>query len=81
MLSELRLWSQKINAGLDIAHNFHFKQSAALPSGVKKIAFVGMGGSGIAGQIIATFLEKRTKVASCIIDGPVVPQHVDTGTF
>ncbi|MFC1894394.1 SIS domain-containing protein [Candidatus Dependentiae bacterium] len=81
MIEELTLWSQKIKDGLQLAHDFHFQHSAQLPSNIKKIAFVGMGGSGIAGKIIKTFLDKKTTIPSFIINSPELPNFIDTDTL
>ncbi len=81
MIEELTLWSKKLKDGLDLAHNFHFKNAAKLPSNIKKIAFFGMGGSGIAGKIVKTFLDKKCKIPSFIIDGPQVPKFIDSDTL
>ena len=61
MLEEVTLWSSKLKSGLDIAHNFHYENEAKLPKNINKILFVGMGGSGIAGRIVKTFLDKKSK--------------------
>jgi glucose/mannose-6-phosphate isomerase len=81
MLEELTLWSKKIKDGLQIAHDFHFAHSAQLPRNVKKIAFFGMGGSGIAGRIIKTFLDKKCNIPSFIVDSPQLPHFVSTDTL
>lgn len=81
MLEEVTLWSKKLKDGLDLAHNFHYAHSAQLPTNIKKIVFVGMGGSGIAGRIVKTFLDKKSKVPSFVIDSPELPAFVDTETL
>jgi len=81
MLEEVTLWPKKLKDGLDIAHNFHFKNSAILPKNFKKIIFVGMGGSGIAGRVVKTFLDKKSKIPSFVIDSPELPAFVDTETL
>ena len=81
MLEEVTLWPQKLKDGLDLAHNFHFENSVRVPKDIKKIAFVGMGGSGIAGRIVKTFLDKKSKIPSFVIDSPEIPAFVDTDTL
>lgn len=81
MLEEVTLWPKKLKDGLDLAHNFHFKFSAQLPKEITKILFVGMGGSGIAGRIVKTFLDKKSNTPSFIIDYPELPAFVDTATL
>jgi len=81
VIEDLRLWSKKLKDGLDIAHNFHFVNSAALPKKINKIVFVGMGGSGIAGRIIKTFFDKKSKIPTFIVSSSVVPNFVDSETL
>jgi len=81
MLEEVTLWSKKLKSGLDIAHNFHYENEAKLPKNFNKIVFVGMGGSGIAGRIVKTFLDKKSKIPSFIIESPGLPAFVDTDTL
>ncbi|MBU1007753.1 SIS domain-containing protein [Candidatus Dependentiae bacterium] len=81
MLEEVTLWPKKLKDGLDIAHNFHYQHGAQLPRNINKIIFVGMGGSGIAGRIVKTFLDKKSKIPSFIIDTPELPVFVDTQTL
>lgn len=81
MLEELKMWPKKLKDGLDIAHNFHFENKSKLPKNIKKIAFFGMGGSGIAGRILKTFLDKKSSIPSFVIDGPEVPKFIDTDTL
>jgi glucose/mannose-6-phosphate isomerase len=81
MLEEVTLWSKKLKDGLDIAHNFHFKNSARLPNNIKKIIFVGMGGSGIVGRVVKTFLDKKSNIPSFVVDSPELPAFVDTQTL
>lgn len=40
-----------------------------------------MGGSGIAGKIVKTFLDKKCKIPSFIIDGQQVPKLIDSDTL
>lgn len=81
MLEEVTMWPKKLKDGLDIAHNFHFEHSARLPKNIKKIVFVGMGGSGIAGRVMKTFLDKKSSIPSFVIDSPEIPAFVDTDTL
>lgn len=81
MLEEVTLWSKKLKDGLDIVHNFHFQHSARLPKNIKKIVFVGMGGSGIAGRIVKTFLDKKCSIPSFVVETTELPKFVDTDTL
>jgi glucose/mannose-6-phosphate isomerase len=81
MLKDLVLWSQKLKDGFDLAHNFYFEHKSKLPKNVKKVAFFGMGGSGIAGRILKTLLDKKSNILSFVIDSPEVPNFIDTETL
>ena len=52
MLKDFALWPQKLNDGRSLAQDFHKKYSAIFKKPFNKIAFFGMGGSGIAGRIV-----------------------------
>lgn len=81
MLEEITIWPKKLKDGLDIAHNFHFKHGERIPKNFNKIVFVGMGGSGIAGRVVKTFLDKKSKIPSFVIESPELPAYVDTDTL
>ncbi|MCK4651191.1 SIS domain-containing protein [Candidatus Babeliales bacterium] len=81
MLQDLILWPKKLKDGFDLAHNFYFQHSSKLPKTVNKIAFFGKGGSGIAGRIVKTFLDKKSKIPSFVIDSQQIPQFIDTNTL
>lgn len=81
MNKELISWPHKLKAGLDIAQNFYHSNQAILPKNVKKIVFVGMGGSGVAGRIMKTFLDRRPDITTTIIDSPFIPESIDSQTL
>jgi len=81
MLNELRAWPNKLKDGLQIAHDFYFEQSNKLPKNVEKIVFFGMGGSGIAGRIIKTFLDKKSEIPSFIADSDEAPKFCNGNTL
>lgn len=81
MLKELALWPQKITAGLEGAQDFMTQYGTRIPKNIKKIAFVGMGGSGIAGRIIKTFLDKKTDIITQTIDTNELPANIGTDTL
>ena len=81
MLEEIALWSEKLKDGLQIAHDFHFEHGGQLPKNIKKIIFVGMGGSGISGRVVKTILDKKSTIPSFIVDGTELPAFVDTETL
>lgn len=73
MLDELRLWQQKIDDGIKVAQNFYAQNQRSIPRDIENIIFVGMGGSGIAGRILKTFIDARSNVTSMIIEGTAIP--------
>jgi glucose/mannose-6-phosphate isomerase len=81
MLEEVKLWSNKLKDGMQLAHDFHYEHAAQLPKNIKKIVFLGMGASGISGRIIKTFLDKRTKIISFVVDSPELPNCIDNETL
>ncbi len=81
MLTELTMWSQKLKDGLQLAHSFYQDHGASLPKHITKIAFVGMGGSGVAGRIMKTFLDRKPGITTIIVDTPIVPESIDTQTL
>jgi glucose/mannose-6-phosphate isomerase len=81
MLKELSLWAHKLKEGIQLADGFYQTHGAVLPKNIKKIVFVGMGGSGVAGRIMKTFLDRRPEITACVVDSPFVPAHIDTQTL
>jgi len=81
VLKDLNMWSTKLKDGLQLAHDFIYKNKSKIPTQIKKIIFVGMGGSGISGRIIKTFLDKESKIPSFVIDSPDLPEYIDTDTL
>ena len=81
MIEEIRRWSEKLQEGLELAHNFHFEHQEALPKNITKIAIVGMGGSGVVGSIVQTLFEKRSNVPVFVIRSSEVPTYIDTSTL
>ena len=81
MLKELSLWTHKLNQGMQLADNFYQAHGAKLPKNIKKIVFVGMGGSAVAGRIMSTFLKQKSEVAACVVDSPCLPVHADAQTL
>jgi len=81
VLKDVSLWSEKLKEGLELSLEFYAKEKARLPRHVKKIAFIGMGGSGIAGRILKTFLDRKAGVTTIIVDSPEIPAHLDSDTL
>ena len=81
MQKDLLTWPEKLYAGLELAQDFWGQYGQRFAKPFKKIAFVGMGGSGIAGRIIKTLLDKRSSVTTLIIDGPEIPTCIDSETL
>ena len=55
ILDDIRAWPEKLQAGAQLAQDFYNQYQDKLPKNIKKIAFFGMGGSGIAGRVVKTF--------------------------
>jgi glucose/mannose-6-phosphate isomerase len=81
MLEEVTQWSKKLKDGMQLAHDFHYEHGSQLPKNIKKIVFLGMGASGISGRIIKTFLDKKTKTLSFVVDSPELPNCIDSETL
>lgn len=81
MQKDLLTWPEKLRTGLDLVKIFWDQFDSRFHKPFKKIAFVGMGGSGIAGRIVKTLLEKQSPITTIIIDGPEVPLAVDAETL
>jgi len=83
MLKEISLWSQKLKDGQALAQDFykHAGHMYGSHKTFKKVAFVGMGGSGIAGRIVKSFLDRKAGVSSIVIDGVDIPGFVETDTL
>lgn len=64
-----------------LAENFHKEYKNTLPNNFSTIAFAGMGGSGIAGRMLKTFLDKETSYATLLIDSPCVPGATKQNTL
>lgn len=81
MLKELALWPQKLKEGLLLADSFIAQYENRIPKNIKKIAFVGMGGSGIAGRIVKTFLNRKEGLSVLVVDSSDLPVCVDAQTL
>jgi len=81
MIQELSAWKQRLNDGLDLAHNFHYTHAVRFSQKIKQVVFCGMGGSGVAGRLVKTFLDKKGSLSSFVIDSPEIPQFVDGETL
>lgn len=81
MQKDLLQWPEKLSTGLELAQDFWKQFGPRFSKPIKKIAFVGMGGSGIAGRIIKTLLDKKSSVTTLVIDGPELPMCLDAETL
>lgn len=81
MLKEITLWAKKLQDGAELAESFYADNGHRLPKHIKKIAFVGMGGSGISGRIAKMFLDRSTDVTSWVIDGVDLPASIGSDTL
>lgn len=81
MLKDFSLWAQKLKEGFQLAQDFYTGNSGKLLKAPKKIAFVGMGGSGIAGRIVKTFLDRKDGIYTFIVDSVQLPTYIDSDTL
>lgn len=81
MLKDFSLWSQKLKEGFQLAQDFYKNNAGGLLRDPKKIAFVGMGGSGIAGRMIKTFLDRKEGIYTTIVDSARIPGSIDANTL
>lgn len=81
MLQEARLWKHKLQEGAELGKQFWSTYSDTLPRTIKNIAFAGMGGSGVAGRVLKTLLDLEFKGVTTIIEGTVIPRHIDQDSF
>lgn len=81
MLKELNLWSVKVRDGISLAKDFYTDFGARLPKHPKKVLFVGMGGSGIAGRIMKVFFDNKTDMRTEVITSPMLPAYVSTDSL
>jgi len=81
MLKDFSLWSQKLKDGFQLAQDFYKNNSGRILKAQKKIAFVGMGGSGIAGRIIKTFLDRKDGICTIVVDSVQLPASIDANTL
>ena len=81
VLKDITMWPEKLKEGLTLGISFYESNQARLPKKFKKIAFVGMGGSGIAGRILKTFFERKDGITVVIIDSPEIPSNIDAETL
>ncbi len=81
MLKEFSLWGQKLKDGFSLAEDFFKNYGNLILKNPQKIAFVGMGGSGIAGRIVKTFLDRKEGVTSYVVDSCDLPAYIDANTL
>ena len=81
MLQELLRWPEKLQQGHALAEHAVQQHKNLLLGSYEKIAFVGMGGSGIAGRIFKTFLDQHTAYTTIVVDSPLPPAAIDQKTL
>jgi glucose/mannose-6-phosphate isomerase len=81
VFQDLSHWPAKLKEGLVLSAQFHALYKHDIPSSINKYAFIGMGGSGIAGRILKTFLDKQKGMMSFVIDSPELPAFIDEKTL
>lgn len=76
MIGELRLWPKKLEDGIKAAKTFYEENHSSIPKKIENIFFVGMGGSGIAGRILKTFLDSKGEIQTTVIEGTAIPSYI-----
>jgi glucose/mannose-6-phosphate isomerase len=80
MIQELLQWPDKLTQGAMLAEKLSVVHPLVLEAW-DKVAFVGMGGSGIAGRIMKTFLDRHTSHQIILVDSPALPGAIDDKTL
>lgn len=81
MFNELMAWPAKLTDGAQLAKAFYERHGANLPKNSKQIAFVGMGGSGIAGRLVKMVFDKESEVPAVVVEGTCLPLSFNAETF
>ncbi len=81
MFEDIAQWKDKLTIGAKLGTDCYREQQDQLPKKIIAVAFVGMGGSGIAGRIMKTLFDKKTTVMSTVIEGTELPGYVDQNTL
>lgn len=76
VLQDLQRWQDKLSQGAALASLFYKDRGKSLPHAPKKIAYFGMGGSGIAGKILKTFFGMQKGISVDVYHSPMVPPSV-----
>jgi len=79
ILQDLQKWEDKLIAGSSLATPFFEQHKDLLYK--KKIAFFGMGGSGIAGSILKTFFDQQAVITAYAINSSEVPAYITPDTL
>ena len=77
VLEDLQKWQDKLTTGTELALKFHREQGKRLPENPKKIAYFGMGGSGIAGKILKTYFGMQEGIDAEVYHSPTVPPSIN----
>lgn len=81
MLDEICAWFDKLKAGRQVGLQACERYAKQFARPYKKLAILGMGGSGVSGHIVATFLHRSTSMQVTVVDTMLVPGHIDRDTF
>ena len=79
MLHELIDWSKKIKRGEETAQEqlFHQKNHPSIAEKYASLLFIGMGGSGIAGSLFKSILQKKSpQLPVTLVSPPHLPQQI-----
>ncbi len=81
MLDDILAWPEKLRAGRNVARQACAVYETKLAQPIRKLAILGMGGSGVSGHLIATLIHRSTSIQVTVVDTMIVPGHVDENTF
>lgn len=78
-LQDCSTWANKLQTGATLATQFY--KSHKFINNPQHIAFIGMGGSGIAGRIIQEIVSTYSKIPVSIVDSTQIPAHFNKNTL
>lgn len=81
VLHDLQTWQSKLKIGSALAQEFYKQNEALLTKQYASLAFLGMGGSGIAGKIIKSLFAHKGGIRVDIYHAPCADSYVDQRTL
>lgn len=74
--ARMQAWAAEIPNQLEQGFAAGRELTAQIPRDARSIVFAGMGGSGIAGDLLASLAEHETDIATSSLHGPTLPRSV-----